>query len=336
MSNNKRILITGDSGFIGSHLVNYFVTKYPDYQIHGLDILTYASDRTHTKILEKNKNYFFHQIDIFNRKKIENLFAKYFFTDVIHLAAESHVDNSINNPLLFANTNIIGTLNILDAFKKYASGRFHHVSTDEVYGDLNFSDPAFTENSPYNPSSPYSASKASSDHLVKAWNKTYNFPALITNCSNNYGPWQFPEKLIPLTIFKAFRGETIPIYGDGQNVRDWLHVEDHINALLSVLNKGNIGESYCIGGLGEKKNIEVVNLICHYLDKKIPSKNSHSKLIKFIKDRPGHDLRYSIDSTKIKKHLNWIPKIKFEDGLLSTLNWYLENINWLNKINKRN
>ncbi len=345
---NKKVLVTGGAGFIGGYLIRRLL-KNSKSNVFNLDKLNYASDlESINEIVNKNsdikKRYKFYKCDLSNKSKTNNIINKIKPDIIVHFAAESHVDKSIDNPSSFIQSNILGTYNLLEASLRYWENlsrlkkqnfKFLHVSTDEVFGSLSYNG-KFNENTPYSPNSPYSASKASSDHLVKAWNKTYNFPTLITNCSNNYGPWQFPEKLIPLTIFKAFRGETIPIYGDGQNVRDWLHVEDHINALLSVLNKGNIGESYCIGGLCEKKNIEVVNLICHYLDEKIPSKNSHSKLIKFIKDRPGHDLRYSIDSTKIKKHLNWIPKIKFEDGLLSTLNWYLENINWLNKINKRN
>ena len=346
--NNKKVLVTGGAGFIGGALIRRLL-KYSKSNVFNLDKLNYASNLgSINEIVNKNsdikKRYKFFKCDLSNKSKTNHIINKIKPDIIVHFAAESHVDKSIDDPSNFIESNIIGTFNLLEASLRYwknlsrlkkQSFRFLHISTDEVFGSLSYSG-KFNEDSPYSPNSPYSASKASSDHLVKAWNKTYNFPTLITNCSNNYGPWQFPEKLIPLTIFKAFRGETIPIYGDGQNVRDWLHVEDHINALLSVLNKGIIGETYCIGGLSERKNIEVVNLICNYLDKKIPSKNSYSKLIKFIKDRPGHDLRYSIDSTKIKNHLNWIPKISFEEGLVSTLNWYLENINWLNKINKGN
>ena len=343
---NKKVLVTGGAGFIGGALIRRLL-KYSKSNVFNLDKLNYASDlESINEIVNKNsdikKRYKFFKCDLLNKSKTNNIINKIKPDIIVHFAAESHVDKSIDNPSSFIESNILGTYNLLEASLRYWENlsrlkkqnfKFLHISTDEVFGSLS-SIGKFNEETPYSPNSPYSASKASSDHLVQAWNKTYDFPTLITNCSNNYGPWQFPEKLIPLTIFKSLRGENIPIYGDGQNIRDWLHVEDHINALLSVLNKGNIGETYCIGGYGEKKNIEVVNSICNYLDKKIPSKNSHKKLITFVKDRPGHDLRYSIDSKKINKHLNWIPKIPFEEGLISTINWYLENINWLNKINK--
>ncbi len=342
----KKVLVTGGAGFIGGSLIRRLL-KFSKSNVFNLDKLNYASDlESINAIVNKNsdikKRYKFFKCDLSNKLKTEDIINKIKPDIIVHFAAESHVDKSIDNPSNFIKSNILGTYNLLEAAFKYWENlsrlkkqnfKFLHISTDEVFGSLS-SIGKFNEETPYSPNSPYSASKASSDHLVQAWNKTYDFPTLITNCSNNYGPWQFPEKLIPLTIFKSLRGENIPIYGDGQNIRDWLHVEDHINALLSVLNKGNIGETYCIGGYGEKKNIEVVNSICNYLDKKIPSKNSHKKLITFVKDRPGHDLRYSIDSKKINKHLNWIPKIPFEEGLISTINWYLENINWLNKINK--
>ena len=345
---NKKILITGGAGFIGGCLIRRLL-KYSKSDVFNLDKLNYASDlESINKIVNKNsdikKRYKFFKCDLSNKSKTKNVINKINPDIIIHFAAESHVDRSIHNPSSFIESNILGTYNLLEASLKYwetlsklkkQNFKFLHISTDEVFGSLTSSG-KFNEETPYSPNSPYSASKASSDHLVQAWNKTYNFPTLITNCSNNYGPWQFPEKLIPLTIFKSLIGETIPIYGDGQNIRDWLHVEDHINALLSVLSKGTIGETYCIGGFGERKNIEVVNSICNYLDKKIPSKNSYSKLIKFIKDRPGHDLRYSIDSTKINKQLNWIPKITFEEGLISTINWYLENKHWLKKIKNLN
>tara|TARA_B100001142_G_scaffold330398_1_gene399265 strand:- start:15176 stop:16162 length:987 start_codon:yes stop_codon:yes gene_type:complete len=323
MSNVKRILITGESGFIGSHLINYFVSKYPDYQIHGLDILTYASDRTHTKILEKNKNYFFHQIDIFNRKEIINLFAQYSFTDVIHLAAESHVDNSINNPLLFANTNIIGTLNILDAFKTYSVGRFHHVSTDEVYGDLNFSDLAFTENSPYNPSSPYSASKAASDHLVRSYHRTYGIDAIITNCSNNYGPHQHIEKFIPTVLASIYNNQKIPIYGSGSNIRDWLYVLDHVLALDLIFHKSSPGKTYNIGADNEISNLNLVEIICDLcLEKKIHP--NPRKLISFVSDRLGHDRRYAIESQLLRSELNWMPIYNFNNAISETIDWYIK------------
>ena len=323
MSNIKRILITGESGFIGSHLINYFVSKYPDYKIHGLDILTYASDRAYTKMLEKNNNYFFHKIDIFNRKEIINLFAKYSFTDVIHLAAESHVDNSINNPLLFANTNIIGTLNLLDAFKTYSTGRFHHVSTDEVYGDLNFSDPAFTENSPYNPSSPYSASKAASDHLVRSYHRTYGIDAIITNCSNNYGPHQYIEKFIPTVLASIYNNQKIPIYGNGSNVRDWLYVLDHVLALDLIFHKSSPGKTYNIGADNEISNFNLVQIICDLCFKKKIHPNPR-KLISFVSDRLGHDRRYAIESKLLRSELKWKPKYNFNNAISETIDWYIE------------
>ena len=333
----KKVLVTGGAGFIGGSLIRRLL-KFSKSNVFNLDKLNYASDlESINAIVNKNsdikKRYKFFKCDLSNKLKTEDIINKIKPDIIVHFAAESHVDKSIDNPSNFIKSNILGTYNLLEAAFKYWENlsrlkkqnfKFLHISTDEVFGSLS-SIGKFNEETPYSPNSPYSASKASSDHLVQAWNKTYDFPTLITNCSNNYGPWQFPEKLIPLTIFKSLRGENIPIYGDGQNIRDWLHVEDHINALLSVLNKGNIGETYCIGGYGEKKNIEVVNSICNYLDKKIPSKNSHRKLITFVKDRPGHDLRYSIDSKKINKQLNWMPKIPFEEGLISTINWYLEH-----------
>ena len=345
---NKKVLVTGGAGFIGGTLIRR-ILKYSKSNVFNLDKLNYASNlESINEIVNKNPNikkrYQFFKCDLLNKSKTNNIINQIKPDIIVHFAAESHVDKSIANPSSFIESNILGTYNLLDASLSYWESlsrlkkqnfRFLHISTDEVFGSLS-SMGKFNEDSPYSPNSPYSASKASSDHLVQAWNKTYNFPTLITNCSNNYGPWQFPEKLIPLTISKSLRGETIPVYGDGQNIRDWLYVEDHIEALLRVLNKGNIGDTYCIGGFNERKNIQVVNLICNYLDEKIPSKDSYSKLIKFIKDRPGHDFRYSIDSKKINKHLNWSPKINFEKGLISTINWYLENINWLNKINISN
>jgi len=261
MSCDKKILITGESGFIGSHLINFFVSKYSNYEIHGLDSLTYASNRDYNKTIENCENYFFHKIDICNREDIISLFKQHRFTDVIHLAAESHVDNSIDNPLLFAQTNIIGTLNLLHAFKEFSKGRFHHISTDEVYGDLDVGDLAFHEESPYKPSSPYSASKASSDHFVRAYNDTYDLPTLISNCSNNYGSFQHPEKLIPLFINNIINNKPLPIYGNGQNVRDWLYVEDHARAIDTIFHNGKIGETYNVGGFNEWKNIDLVNLL---------------------------------------------------------------------------
>jgi len=325
MDVKKKILITGESGFIGSHLTNLFTKKYINYEIHGLDNLTYASNKDYTKHLEKKNNYQFHKIDISNRKDIFNLFKEFQFTDVIHLAAESHVDNSIKNPLLFIQTNILGTLNLLDAFKEYSSGRFHHISTDEVYGDLAINEPLFDENSPYNPSSPYSASKASSDHLVRAYHRTYGINTVITSCSNNYGPHQHIEKFIPTIIYSILHNEKIPIYGNGQNIRDWLYVEDHINALDIVFHKGESGETYNIGANNEISNINLVHLICDLVFAKKIHKNP-SNLISFVGDRLGHDKRYAINSNKLKKKLKWIPEFNFKKGLSTTIDWYLDNI----------
>ncbi len=323
--NQKKILITGESGFIGSHLTILFTNKYPNHEIHGLDNLTYASNRDYTKHLAKKRNYQFHKIDICNRQEIINLFEKHKFTDVIHLAAESHVDNSIENPLLFIQTNIVGTLNLLDAFRQYSSGRFHHISTDEVYGDLDIGDPLFDENSPYNPSSPYSASKASSDHLVRAYHRTYNVDVVITNCSNNYGPHQHIEKFIPTIINSIVKNQKIPIYGSGENIRDWLYVEDHTNALDYVFHKGKNGETYNIGSNNEISNINLVHLICDMcLEKKIH--NNPIDLISFVSDRLGHDKRYAINSNKLQNTLNWKPLFDFQDGLSATIDWYIKDI----------
>ena len=321
----KKILITGESGFIGSHLINFFVTKYPDYQIHGLDSLTYASNRNYNKKLEGYENYFFHKIDIYNREDVMQLFAKNEFTDVIHLAAESHVDNSINNPLLFVRTNIVGTLNLLDAFKTCSKGRFHHVSTDEVYGDLDIGDSAFDEHSPYMPSSPYSASKAGADHLVRAYHRTYGINIIITNCSNNYGPHQHREKFIPTIIRSIAKGHEIPVYGSGKNIRDWLYVQDHVHALDLVFHKGNVGETYNIGSSNELSNLQLVHLICDLCIEKKIHKNP-KKLISFISDRLGHDKRYAINYNKLKHELHWSPKFNFHNSLSETIDWYIDNL----------
>tara|TARA_B100001250_G_C19702182_1_gene745267 strand:- start:206 stop:1186 length:981 start_codon:yes stop_codon:yes gene_type:complete len=322
----KKILITGDSGFIGSHLVLLFASKYPNYQIHGLDNLTYASNRDYLKSLEKKSNYQFHKMDICNREAIINLFRSHKFTDVIHLAAESHVDNSIEHPLLFMQTNILGTLNLLDAFREYSSGRFHHISTDEVYGDLSLDEPMFDENTAYNPSSPYSASKASSDHLVRAYHRTYGLNIVVTNCSNNYGPHQNLEKFIPTIIQCLWNDKHIPIYGNGKNVRDWLYVEDHVCALDLVFHNGKNGETYNIGSNNELSNINLVYKICDIFLDKFLSKNPHN-LIQFVPDRLGHDRRYAIDYSKIRTDLNWRPKFDFDKGLLITVDWYLNYLN---------
>ncbi len=324
MSNRKKILITGESGFIGSHLMVFFTNKYPDYELHGLDNLTYASNRNYTQKLELDTNYQFHQLDICDREGINKLFKKYKFTDVIHLAAESHVDNSINNPGLFVQTNVLGTANLLDAFNAYSSGRFHHVSTDEVYGDLNLDDPLFHEESPYRPSSPYSASKASSDHLVRAYHRTYDIDVVITNCSNNYGPHQHKEKFIPTIICSIFNQERIPVYGDGLNVRDWLYVHDHVTALDLVFHGGNNGETYNIGSNNELSNIQLVHVICDIMKEK-GFKDPRS-LIEFVDDRLGHDKRYAIDSDKLKKSLHWQPVFEFDKALSTTIDWYVDHI----------
>tara|TARA_B100000902_G_scaffold395257_1_gene453455 strand:+ start:545 stop:1525 length:981 start_codon:yes stop_codon:yes gene_type:complete len=321
----KKILITGESGFIGSHLINLFVDKYSNYEIHGLDVLTYASNKNYTQHLEKKTNYHFHKIDIYNRKAIMQLFHEYQFTDVIHLAAESHVDNSIENPLLFINTNIVGTVNLLDAFRLVSSGRFHHISTDEVYGDLNNHDPVFTEKSPYKPSSPYSASKASSDHIVRSYHRTYDINMVITNCSNNYGPHQHKEKFIPTVISSIVHNTKIPIYGNGENIRDWLYVQDHVQALDLVFHQGNSGETYNIGANNEVSNINLVYLICDiFLEKKMHP--DPRKLISFVNDRLGHDKRYAISSNKLQSQLKWKPLVDFKMGLVMTVKWYLNQI----------
>ena len=324
MSCDKKILITGESGFIGSHLINFFVSKYSNYEIHGLDSLTYASNRDYNKTIENSENYFFHKIDICNQEEIISLFKQHRFTDVIHLAAESHVDNSIDNPLLFAQTNIIGTLNLLHAFKEFSKGRFHHISTDEVYGDLNLDDLAFHEESPYKPSSPYSASKASSDHFVRSYHRTYDVNIVVTNCSNNYGPHQHKEKFIPTIIQSILKDQKIPIYGSGNNIRDWLYVIDHVQALDLVFHKGKIGETYNIGADNEVSNLDMVNLICSIC----LAKNIHKdpkKLISFTPDRLGHDKRYAINYDKLQNELKWSPVYDFHDSLSTTIDWYIKH-----------
>tara|TARA_B100001029_G_C15002963_1_gene419295 strand:- start:143 stop:1126 length:984 start_codon:yes stop_codon:yes gene_type:complete len=321
MTMEKNILITGESGFIGSHLVRHFVKKYSNYMIHGLDMLTYASDRNFTISLSSETNYQFHKIDIRDRQQVLNLFSKYKFSDVIHLAAESHVDNSIQNPLIFAETNILGTLNLLDGFRAHSTGRFQHVSTDEVYGDLDINSSAFTEKSNYQPNSPYSASKASSDHFVRAYNKTYDIDVIITNCSNNYGPHQHLEKLIPTVISSIIKNQNIPVYGTGQNIRDWLYVQDHIEALDLVFHGGKNGETYNIGGDNEMSNIDLIHQICGIcFEKKYHS--DPTKLISFVEDRKGHDRRYSVDFKKINNELGWLPRFEFYNSLVSTIDWY--------------
>tara|TARA_Y100000766_G_scaffold203677_1_gene175594 strand:- start:2315 stop:3298 length:984 start_codon:yes stop_codon:yes gene_type:complete len=324
MNDVKKILITGESGFIGSHLIKHFVFKYPHYLIHGLDSLTYASNKNLTKDLIAQPNYFFHEIDIRNRHEVLDFFIHHQISDVIHLAAESHVDNSIANPLIFAETNILGTINLLDAFKEVSSGRFHHVSTDEVYGDLDINDRPFDENFAYAPNSPYSASKASSDHFVRAYYKTYGLDSVITNCSNNYGPHQHEEKFIPTIIMSILNNQSIPIYGKGTNIRDWLYVKDHVEALDIVFHNGSKGEAYNIGANNEISNLDLVHHICNIC----VAKNYHSnpkKLISFVADRLGHDKRYAINFSKIQEQLSWKPKFDFQTALGSTIDWYVTN-----------
>ena len=324
MNKLKKILITGESGFIGSHLIKYFVCKYPNYIIHGLDSLTYAANKDFTKDLVSHPNYFFHQIDIRKRNDLIDFFINNQISDVIHLAAESHVDNSIVNPLVFAETNILGTINLLDAFKQVSLGRFHHVSTDEVYGDLNENDLPFDESFPYAPNSPYAASKASSDHFVRAYHRTYQIDSVITNCSNNYGPHQHKEKFIPTIIMSILNNKSIPIYGTGNNIRDWLYVQDHVEAIDTIFHNGPSGETYNIGANNEITNLDLVNHICNIcFEKKIHP--SPKELITFVSDRLGHDMRYAINFSKLQDQLSWTPRFDFKKSLLSTVKWYLAN-----------
>jgi len=333
----KNVLITGGAGFIGSHVVRLFVNKYPQYNIFNLDALTYAGNLSNLNDISNKKNYTFLKADITDFKKISALFVKHQFDAVIHLAAESHVDRSISNPTEFVLTNVLGTVNLLNAAKNswnsFEKKLFYHVSTDEVYGALEDNNELFTEKTPYDPKSPYSASKASSDHFVRSYFNTYGFPVVLSNCSNNYGPNQFPEKLIPLCIHNIKQKNTLPIYGKGENIRDWLYVLDHATAIDEIFHNGKKGETYNIGGLNEWTNIDLVKLLCRIMDKKLNQIGGTSeKLITYVKDRAGHDLRYAIDATKIKEELNWEPSLQFEKGLEKTVNWYLENEEWLEEV----
>ena len=333
----KKLIITGGAGFIGSHVVRRFVNQYPEYKILNLDALTYAGNLENLKDIENKPNYQFLKADITNEEQIKEIFSEFQPDGVIHLAAESHVDRSITTPLEFVKSNVIGTVILLDAAKKvwnnnYEGKRFHHVSTDEVYGTLGETG-FFTEETKYNPHSPYSASKASSDHFVRAYTDTYDLPVVITNCSNNYGPNHFPEKFIPLLIHNILNNNPLPVYGDGNYTRDWLYVIDHAVAIDLVFHKGKNKENYNIGGFNEWKNIDLVHLLCKLMDKKLGRKEGESaKLITFVKDRPGHDLRYAIDATKINKELGWKPSVNFEEGLTKTIDWYMDNQDWLNHV----
>ena len=332
-----KILVTGGAGFIGSHVVRRFVDKYPEYSIYNLDALTYAGNLENLKDIEAKENYTFLQGDITDEKYINSIFNTYKFDAIIHLAAESHVDRSITDPLMFAKTNILGTINLLNAFKSICKNnwngkRFYHISTDEVYGSLGESG-LFKETTAFNPNSPYAASKASSDHFVKAYGKTYGMPYVISNCSNNYGPYQFPEKLIPLCINNILNNKSLPIYGDGKNTRDWLYVIDHASAIDLIFHKGKDSETYNVGGFNECKNIDLVKLLCQQLDKKLKRKlGTSEKLITFVKDRPGHDLRYAIDASKLNRALGWRPSVTIEEGLSKTIDWYLNSKDWLENV----
>ncbi|MFC0876088.1 dTDP-glucose 4,6-dehydratase [Saccharicrinis sp. FJH2] len=333
----KKILITGGAGFIGSHVVRLFVTKYPDYKIYNLDKLTYAGNLANLSDIEDRENYEFIKGDIVDDNFITSLFQEHQFDGVIHLAAESHVDRSISNPTEFVFTNVIGTVNLLNAAKaiwkdSMEDKRFYHISTDEVYGSLGISG-FFTETTAYDPHSPYSASKASSDHFVRAYNDTFGLPTVVSNCSNNYGSYQFPEKLIPLFINNIKNKKPLPVYGKGENVRDWLWVEDHARAIDVIFHEGKTGETYNIGGHNEWTNIALIKLLCSIMDKKLGRKAGESaELITYVKDRAGHDLRYAIDSTKLQNELNWKPSLQFEEGLEKTVEWYLTNEDWLNNV----
>jgi dTDP-glucose 4,6-dehydratase len=334
---SKKVLITGGAGFIGSHVVRRFVNNYPDYEIYNLDVLTYAGNLENITDVEQSPNYTFLKGDITDEEYINEIFASHRFDAVIHLAAESHVDRSIEHPLAFAKTNILGTMTLLNAFKNlwrdsWSDKVFYHVSTDEVYGSLGETG-LFTETTAYDPNSPYSASKASSDHFVRAYGETYGMPYVITNCSNNYGPNQFPEKLIPLFINNILTDKPLPVYGDGNYTRDWLYVIDHAVAIDLVFHKGKNHETYNIGGFNEWKNIDLIKVLCKLMDEKLGADaGTAEQLITYVKDRPGHDLRYAIDANKISNDLGWKPSVTFEEGLSQSIDWYLENKDWLNNV----
>lgn len=338
----KTFFVTGGAGFIGSAVVRHIINN-TDHQVINIDKLTYAGNLESLAKIEKSSRYHFEQVDICDSTSLDELFDKYSPDYVMHLAAESHVDRSIDGPGDFIETNIIGTYKLLECARKYWSKlenkndfKFHHISTDEVYGDLHNTTDLFTEETPYSPSSPYSASKASSDHLVRAWARTYGLPVIVTNCSNNYGPYHFPEKLIPLIILNAISGKKLPVYGNGEQIRDWLYVEDHARALYKVVTEGDVGQTYNIGGHNERKNIHVVRTICSILDEIVTDKpnniQSFSSLIEFVADRPGHDLRYAIDASKIQRDLGWEPLETFETGIKKTVEWYLNNENWWQRV----
>ena len=341
---NRRILVTGGAGFIGSALVRFLINE-TSHQILNVDKLTYAGNLESLTSIESSSHYQFEQVDICDNAKITEVIEKFKPTAIMHLAAESHVDRSIDGPAEFIQTNIVGTQVLLEAARNYwnalpkserASFRFHHISTDEVYGDLEGPEDLFREDTPYAPSSPYSASKAASDHLVRAWHRTYGLPVVITNCSNNYGPYHFPEKLVPLVILNALENKPLPIYGKGDQIRDWLYVEDHARALYKVVSEGKVGETYNVGGHNEKQNIDVVKTICAILDELKPENKKmigkYEELITYVTDRPGHDLRYAIDASKIQKELGWIPEESFESGIRKTVEWYLKNHEWCSNV----